>query len=213
VSPQLAELADPGRCALCIMEMQRGVCGDLARPPMAPLVEAVGAQGTVGRVAALARAARAAGVPVVHLVAEFRADRRGSPRNAPLIGALLRDPEHLVAGTEATAVLPELGPAAEDLVVARHHGVAPFVGTDLDPTLRALRVETVVACGVSVNLGVLGTAIEAVDFGYGVVVPTDAVAGFPADYAAAVVERTLALVATRTTVAELAALWSGTGQR
>ena len=38
---------------------------------------------------------------------------------------------------------------------------------------------TVVATGVSVNLGVLGLAIEACNLGYQVVVPRDAVAGHP----------------------------------
>jgi nicotinamidase-related amidase len=73
--------------------------------------------------------------------------------------------------------------------------VSPFIGTTLDPTLRALGVSTVVATGVSVNLGILGLAIEAVNLGYRVVVATDAVCGIPRDYADALTRNTLALVA------------------
>ena len=42
---------------------------------------------------------------------------------------------------------------------------------------------TVVAIGVSLNVGVLGLVLSAVDLGYQVVVPTDAVAGVPEAYA------------------------------
>jgi len=203
-----AMVAPPGS-ALCLMELQRGVCGDLAGPMMTDLVEATATTGIVSQAAALAAAARAAGVPVVHCTASFRRDRRDTPMNAPLIRVLLRDPEHLVEGTPAAEVLPELGPEPADLVVGRHHGVSPFAGTGLDMVLRACGVSTVVAAGVSVNLGVLGLVIEAVNLGYRVVLPTDAVAGFPAEYAAEVVDRTLALVATLTTTEALVAAWEG----
>jgi hypothetical protein len=46
-----------------------------------------------------------------------------------------------------------------------------------------------------------------VNRGYQFVMPRDAVAGIPAEYAAAVLENTLSLVATLTTTAEVAASW------
>ena len=61
---------------------------------------------------------------------------------------------------------------------------------------------------MSVNLGVLGLAIEAVNLGYQVVVPRDAVAGLPAVYADAVLDNTFPLIATLTTVDALLAAWS-----
>ena len=66
----------------------------------------------------------------------------------------------------------------------------------------------VVVTGVSVNLGVFGLCVEAVNLGYQVVVVTDAVAGLPAEYAAEVVRRSLALVATLATVDEVASALS-----
>jgi nicotinamidase-related amidase len=66
----------------------------------------------------------------------------------------------------------------------------------------------VVATGVSLNLGIPGLAIEAVNLGYRVVLPQDAVCGIPADYARSVIDNTMALVATLTTVDELIACWS-----
>jgi len=190
----LAELVGGGRAAVLTMEIQRGVVGDLSSFP--ELAAAAREVGLVSNTARLLAAARAAGVPVVHCTAGFRPDRRGSPTNSPLIAAMLRRPEHLVDATPAVELVPELGPAPGDLVSHRSHGVSPFTGTNLDPTLRALGVSTVIATGVSVNLGIVGLAVEAVNLGYRVVVATDAVCGVPLEYADAVTRHTLALVAT-----------------
>jgi nicotinamidase-related amidase len=97
-------------------------------------------------------------------------------------------------GTPAAELIADLGPEPGDLVSARLHGVSPFTGTDLDTWLRNLGVETVVATGVSVNLGVLGLAIEAVNLGYRVVIPRDTVAGIPHAYADALLENTYPLI-------------------
>jgi biuret amidohydrolase len=86
--------------------------------------------------------------------------------------------------------------------------VSPFTGTDLDTWLRNLGVDTVIATGVSVNLGILGLAIEAVNLGYQVIVVRDAVAGLPRHYAEAVLANTLPLISTITTVAALEEVWS-----
>ena len=89
--------------------------------------------------------------------------------------------------------------------------MSPFSGTSLDTWLRSLHVDTVVATGVSVNLGVLGLAIEACNLGYQVVVPRDTVAGIPAAYAEAVLDNTFPLIATLTTTDELLAAWDANG--
>jgi nicotinamidase-related amidase len=50
--------------------------------------------------------------------------------------------------------------------------------------------------------------MDAVNHGYDVVLPRDAVCGIPADYADAVIDNTLGLLATLTTVDELVEIWS-----
>jgi nicotinamidase-related amidase len=203
----LAELLAPASTAVLTMELQRGVVGDRASiPDLAAEVEAKGVLAATGRLAA---AARDAGVPVVHCTAEFRPDRAGSATNAPLLAVMAKRETHLLIGSPEAEVVQELGPDPRDLVVPRRSGVSPFAGTALDVTLRNLGVRTVVASGVSVNLAVLGLAIEAVNLGYRVVVATDAVAGTPADYADAVLDGTIALLASRLTVDEIAGVWSG----
>jgi nicotinamidase-related amidase len=180
-------------CAVVTMELQRGVVGDLS--PLPELAAEVQARGVVGATARLARAARDRGRPVVHCTAEFRPDRAGSAQNAPLLARLARLDSHLLKGSPGAELVEPLGPEPSDLVCARLHGVSPFGGTELDAWLRNLGVGVVVAAGVSLNVGVVGLAVEAVNLGYRVVVATDAVAGYPPAYAEAVLEHTLSHLA------------------
>ena len=202
----LARLAAPDRSAVLTMELQRGVCGDLAS--ITDLADAVAEGDVIAHTAGLLDAARSAGVPVVHCTAEFRPDRKGSMANSPFLAALAKGPAHLLVGSDEARVIPDLGPAEGDLVSPRLHGLSPFTGTELDAMLRSLDVRTVVATGVSVNLGIVGLCVEAVNLGYQVVVATDCVAGLPADYADAVLRNTIALLATRATSEQLITTWA-----
>ena len=204
----LSAVAAPGRTAILTMEIQRGVVGDLSAFPQ--LADSAERAGVVPNTARLLHAARHLGVPVIHCTAEFRADRAGSVANCQLIAAMVRNPDHLLVGTPPTELVPALGPEPSDLICARLHGVSPFSGTSLDTWLRSLGIQTVVATGVSVNLGVLGLAIEACNLGYQVVVPRDAVAGLPDTYADAVLDNTFPLIATVTTTDALLAAWGAT---
>jgi nicotinamidase-related amidase len=207
----LAELAGPAHTALLVMELQRGVVGDLAKFP--ELVRICADRDVIVNAGRVATAARDAGVRVVQCTAAFRADRAGSHTgNSPFIKTLLRDPAHMLEGTGAVEVVPALaGPG--DLEARRYHGFSPFTGTALDQTLRALSVRTVVAVGVSLNLGVPGLCLEAVNLGYRVVVVADAVAGIPAEYGDAVMANTISLLAARTTADELITAWKASPWR
>jgi len=188
------------------MELQRGIVGDLSCMP--PLAEAVASVGVVSNTARVLAAARAAAIRVIHCRAAFRADRAGSYDNVPMVNALLRNPAHLLQGSPEAELIPELGPAPEDLDSERLHGMSPFHGTSLDPMLRSQGVTTVVATGVSLNVGILGLVIEAINHGYHVVIPSDCVAAHPIEYGEAVLENSLARITTRTTSGELVDLWS-----
>jgi nicotinamidase-related amidase len=59
-----------------------------------------------------------------------------------------------------------------------------------------------------VNVAVTNLVMDAVNHGYDVVLPRDAVCGIPTDYADAVIDNTLALLATITTADALLAAWS-----
>jgi nicotinamidase-related amidase len=206
-SSELTPLVAPDRCAVLVMELQRGVVGDLASMPA--LAKAVQEAGLITATARLLVAARTAGVRVIHCHAAFRRDRAGTPRNVPLVNSLLRNPDHMVAGEPAVESVPELGPDPRDIVSQRFHGMSPFAGTELDAFLRAEGASTVIATGVSLNVGIIGLTIEAVNHGYHVVIPRDCVAGYPAEYGEAVLASTLARIAWHTTSEELAGLWRG----
>ena len=62
--------------------------------------------------------------------------------------------------------------------------------------------------GVSLNLGVLGTAIEAVNRGDFVVVPADGVAADSADAAPAILRHSLRPIAWLSTATEVLDAWS-----
>jgi nicotinamidase-related amidase len=195
---------DLSGAALVTSECQNGVIGGLSVLPEL----AAAARGTViPNGARLCAAARAAGVPVIHGVAGRRPDDRGSNRNARLFGAMLKSPVRLDLGTPAADVVPEFDRQPSDLVHARIHGLNPMSGTDLDPVLRNLGVSTLVVIGVSVNVAVTNLVMEAVNRGYQVVVPRDAIAGWPTDYADAVIANTLALLATVVTTEDILAIW------
>jgi nicotinamidase-related amidase len=205
VPVDLDELVRPAHTALVTQECQRGVLGDGRIFPA--LAEAARQRGTLARIAAAVAGAREAGVAVVHCVVARRADNRGSSRNARLFVAAERSPTRLVEGSPQARLVPELGPEPGDIVLSRMHGLSPMHGTELDAVLRNLGVRTVVGVGVSLNVAIVNLAFDAVNLGYQVVIPADAVAGTPLDYAEAVLEHTLAMVATVTDVDALLACW------
>ena len=199
------DLVEPGRVAVLTMELQRGIVGDLSCLP--PLAKSVAEAGVLANTARVLEAARGCDVPVIHCTAAFRSDRAGSFENVPLVNRLLKNPDHLLIGSPEVEICPELRPAPSDLESQRLHGISPFYGTSLDPMLRSAGVTTVVATGVSLNVGIIGLTVEALNRGYHVVLPTDCVAGHPLDYGRSVLEGTLAQLTTQTTSAELAERW------
>ena len=85
----------------------------------------------------------------------------------------------LIQGSEAVKIMHELGPEASDFIISRTHGWHPFQGTELDSILRNIGIKTVMAAGVSTNIGVQGIVVEAINRNYRVI-PSDCVVGFPA---------------------------------
>src|SRR5205814_4150981 len=114
----------------------------------------------------LAKSARAADVPVVHCVAMRRPVGRGSNTNARLFNAARKADVQLTPGTDAVEVIPEIGVEDGDVVLSRLHGLGPMAGTDLDPVLRNLGVETIVGVGVSVNVAMMNLVMDAVNAGF-----------------------------------------------
>jgi biuret amidohydrolase len=83
-----------------------------------------------------------------------------------------------------------------------------MTGTQLDSILRNLGATTIIGVGVSVNIGMTNLAFDAVNRGYQIVLARDAIAGVPREYAEAVIENTLSLVATIVLTEAVVAAWS-----
>lgn len=197
-------MVQPWRTAVVTSEIQNGVVGEQALLPALAEV----ARGTmIPAVSRLVKSARAASVDIVHATFERRVDNKGANVNARLFAALADTDVKLLRGSEAAKVVPEVGVEPTDLVLVRTHGLNPMSGTELEPVLRNMGVSTIVVAGVSVNVAITNLVMEAVNRGFDVVVPKDAVCGVPTDYAAAVIDNTLALLATLTTVDELVTIW------
>ena len=204
----LTAMVAPERTAIVLQEVQRGVVGEGSILPQ--LAEA--AQPALANLARLLPAARTAGASVVHCIAAFRGDRKGAGQNAPLFAGVGRQPgaaDRLVVGSDDVLPAVELGAIPDtDLISIRLTGVGPAWDTGLVAMLTNLGVRTVIAVGVSVNVGVTNLVMDCVNAGFSVVVPRDAVAGVPMDYAEAVINNTLRLLATVTTTDTILEAWA-----
>jgi nicotinamidase-related amidase len=202
--PDLVELVAPSHTAVLTQECQKGVLGS---SPVFPQLAEAARVTAIPNMARLVAAARASSVRVVHCIAARRPDLAGHNTNARIFGAARKSGVSLAPGSEATEVIDEIGVTDSDIICVRLHGIGPFWGTDLDAILRNLGVKTVVAVGVSVNIAVTNLVMDAVNASYQVVLPRDAVCGLPADYADALIDNTLALLATVTTTDDVIGAW------
>ena len=128
----------------------------------------------------LFRQARVAGIPIFHCVATYRDSdeialnpawkHRGEDPNNPR-GNVLR---HNIKGMPGCEVMPSLLDRS-DFVVDAKKRYDCFTATDLELTLRAHRVNTVLIVGVNTNSCVIATATAACCRDFAVVVVSDCV--------------------------------------
>jgi len=159
----------------------------------------------INRLAVLAKGFRAASRPVVYTTIVPRQDYAGFDANCVLLGMLKRQGV-VVAGSPVVALHPGLQAEDNDFISERIHGLSPFHGTELEPTLRNMGVDTVVITGVSTNIGVPGACLEAINRGFQVIVAEDCTAGAWPEAHEFQVTNTLPLLATVVNSADLLAL-------
>jgi nicotinamidase-related amidase len=206
--PLPVDLIEPDHTALVTQECQRGVLGVHSSIPA--LAEEARRE-AIPNIARLVEAAHRAGIQVIHCTMNGRPDRRGANHNAPLfrMGRPERDGSApAVPASDFGQLLPEFELLDADMVLPRVHGLGPMGGTELDHVLRNLGVTTIVGVGVSANVAMPNFVMDAVNAGYEFVLPRDAIAGIPREYAEAVIRNTLSLLTTLTTTDDLVAAWS-----
>jgi len=203
----LSPLLRPELSGLVVFECLEGVIGPGSHLP--GLAAAARESDLVEHIRTLVEAARRAAVRVFYCTIERRADGAGNPASSPLERRLRETGDDRPGGPPLGDFVEPLRPEPGDVVVRREHGLTGFYESGLDAYLRNTGVRTVVLTGVSLNIGVLGTAIEAVNRGYTVVVPTDCVASDPPAYADQVLRYSLRNLAYLTTASQIIPHWSG----
>jgi nicotinamidase-related amidase len=206
MAADLHELVTPATTVLLTQECQRGVVGPNSMIPA--LAEAAQTSGALANITRLVHGARAAKVGVLHALAARRRDGRGANTNARLFVSVAREPNQQWLDSDAALPLEEFGPDDSDLTSTRLHGLSPIFGQDVDGLLRNLGCRTLIIVGVSTNVAIPNAVFDAVNLGYQVVLPVDAVAGVPVEYTDMMIRNSLGLVATTATTDEVLACWS-----
>ncbi len=116
------------------------------------------------------RQSRLRGEPVIFICDDHRPDDT----------EFLMFPPHCIAGSEGAAVIEEIKPHKDEIVIKKRR-YSGFFATELDLVLREHGVSELVLVGVCTNICVLYTAADARNLGYKVTVPTAGVASFDAE--------------------------------
>ena len=169
---------DPAATAVVAIDMHRGHLD----PSVATLpLPAARCAPVIKRAAALFAEVRARGVPVVHVITEYRdpseiaanpfwtwVDDQPTKARKGILG-------HNLAGSPGTEIIPELLDP-RDLVVRGKKRYSAFHATDLEFVLRrTLLADTLILAGINTSTCVLCAAFEATNRDFRVVVAADAV--------------------------------------
>ena len=155
-------IIDKTRTALVVIDLQKGIVGMPAQPHAAETV--------VANAIKLAEAFRMDRMPVFLVRVSASAD--GKDRLAPIV-----DGENAWTKGRMSAdwneIVPELGPKEGDALITKRQWGA-FYGTDLDLQLRRRKIDAIVLCGISTDIGVESTARDAYERGYQQIFAEDA---------------------------------------
>jgi nicotinamidase-related amidase len=141
--------------------------------------------------------ARQAGLPVIHVVLQFREGHPEiSSRNRMF--SVIKQMGLFVTGQEEGRIEESLAPVKGDIIISRPR-VNAFYGSDLQTVLASRGVDTIILMGIATNWVVEGTARYAADADYRVIVLEDCCAGISVeahDFSIANVLSTIAEVST-----------------
>jgi len=195
---------EPSQCAIIVFECQENVLGPKS---MLPSLAASAQEAELLRhIRIVLEAGRRVGTPIFYCTAQTRSDGLGGART-PLMDRLGEHSSGVDTSSVDTSVVGEIAPKDGDVVIERSHGLSAFHETGLDPCLRDLKAQTVILMGVSLNIGIFGTALEAVNRGLRVILPRDCTVSDPPEYAEAILRYSIRHLAYLSESAEIAGLW------
>jgi nicotinamidase-related amidase len=177
--------------ALVVIDLQKGIVPAQRDVPVAPVVQ---------RAAQLATAFRRRGLPVVLVNVTGRAPGRTDAGRSGGSGAAFPP--------EWSDLVDELGVQPTDHLITKRRRSA-FHDTGLDTLLRDLGVTQVVLAGISTSSGVESTARAAYDYGYHVVLATDAMSDPDTDAHRNSIERIFPRTGETATTAEITDMVEG----
>ena len=134
----------------------------------------------IARAAELFRELRVIGVPIIHVVTEYR--EPGEIASNPFWKAIHDDPtkarkgilRHNLKGSPGTEIIPELY-AEGDLIVRGKKRYSAFYQTDLEFLLRRLGADSLILAGINTTTCVLCTAFDATNRDFRVIIASEAV--------------------------------------
>ena len=151
--------------AVLTIDCQVDICraaGRFAGPISAQLADGV----ALNAIARVQRAARNSGIPLLHV--RHTLDEYAGPEAPRLLRGMQRA-GGCRRGSPGMEIVSEVAPKAAELVIDKER-ISAFAGTTLDRWLRTNRVRTLLVTGVSTTYAIEGTARDAVDRGYRVLV-------------------------------------------
>jgi nicotinamidase-related amidase len=169
---------DRPKAAIIAIDLHRGHLDmDVATMPTSPEI----ARQVIAANKRLFDWARGVNIPVIHLLTQYR-DVAEIACN-PFWRTRAEDPKatrknvlrHNIAGMPGVAIIPELYDRQRDFVVDTKKRYDCFLGTDLEFTLRAHGINTLLITGVNTNSCVLATTTAANVRDYAVIVVKDCV--------------------------------------
>ena len=164
---------DPKATTLVLADFQHDIVspgGILAPEDGAALVRIDAAIAAAARALAVARGAD---IPVFHVVHEVVDAEKSRVNTNARIASFVLNAGALRRGNPGFDIVPALAPAEGETVVFKQ-GISALTGTELDATLRAKGINTIVIGGIVSHWVVEGTARNAFDLGYRAVVLEDA---------------------------------------
>ena len=198
---------DPTRTALLVMDFMNDMVHPDGKFAEQGWPAEIQEKQTIGNAARALAAARNADLPVIHVRVGWRPGHPDANRDAPLFAGVA-EADALVEGTWGTDFHPELQPADGELVIVKR-SVSALAGTELDRLLIRRGIGTLVLAGFSTSFVVEGTARDAIDRGYRVIVLEDCCASQTEDMHRFSVQVVLPLLGEVVTADDLIAALAG----
>jgi nicotinamidase-related amidase len=157
---------NPKTSALLLQDLQNELIK--GNRPVVPLSGAV----LIANCQKLLTKARAVGMPIIYVRVARRPDLKDAPR--PPLGTPpgSSGAPSLIEGSDGAAIVAELAPRPEDVVVTKHT-TSPFHTTDLGVYLRRFEISTLLLTGYSTTGVVEGSLRDARDQDYDCIVVRD----------------------------------------